>query len=185
MTYGVVATSARAVNALKRRPLEQNVAISAHDQSEWLAMAAVVAVPPTLIRRLLDQRLSVLAPLRPDASPPDWTVPAVRNGQLAIFSGRWDRTATLWERFPRLYGSSANRTGCPPAATAAEAAEIFGGDAVVVDGDAFRDTRAAHAASTMIRVTPAGELLLHRSGAQDQSSGLDPAVYLGLLRGLA
>ncbi len=75
----------------------------------------------------------------------------------------WAPLAQLWDQFPRLYGSSANRTGQPPAASAADAVGIVGTDALVVDGDALRDLGSAHAASTMVRVAPDGELGLYRT----------------------
>ncbi len=93
----------------------------------------------------------------------------------------WAPLAQLWDQFPRLYGSSANRTGQPPAASAADAVGIVGTDALVVDGDALRDLGSAHAASTMVRVAPDGELGLYRqrrclrprSGSLPAATGLD------------
>lgn len=170
MTYGIVATSAAAVNALKRRPPGQNVAVSLHDDAEWRRVAPSLDVPTDVLPRiaaLLRARLSLLVGLRSGAAVPDWIGPAVRDGHVAMFSGRWAPLARLWDRFPRLYGSSANRTGRPPAASAAEAEAVVGGDAVVVDADALRDLDAPHAASSMVRVARDGGLSLYRHGAQD------------------
>ncbi len=186
MTYGIVATSPHAINALKRRPLDQNVAVSLHDDAEWQHVAPSLDLQPDMLSgivALMRKRLSLLVPLRGTVSHPDWISPAVRNGYLAMFSGRWAPLAQLWDQFPRLYGSSANRTGQPPAASAAEAVGIVGTDALVVDGDMLRDLGSAHSASSMVRVAPGGELSLYRHGAQDTASGLDPEAYVRQLLG--
>lgn len=179
MTYGIVATSPRPVNALKRRPLDQHVAISLHDAAEWQRVTPSLDLPPDMlptIAALMHQRLSLLVPLRSTRTLPGWTTPAVHDGYLTMFSGRWYPLAQLWDRFPHLYGSSANRTGEPPAACAAAAARTFGSDAPVVDGDALRDLGRVHAASSMLRVAPDGTLTLSRRGAHD--AGLDTDAYL-------
>ena len=187
-TYGVVATQPVTVNALKGRPLNQNVAVSLHNAREWDEVSAILDLdPPTLrrVRLLLRMRLSILAPIRQAQLLPAWIEPAIRDGYLAMFDGYWEPVAPVWDGFPRLYGSSANRTGGAPAASAAEAAAIFGDDAVIVNADAWRDLTTAHAASTMILVAPDGTLTRYRPGAQDAASGLDPEAYIGHLRGLA
>lgn len=180
MTYGIVATSPRVVNALKGRPADQNVGVSVHDRDEWQAVLPCLDLPagwPARVRALLDRRLSLLVPLR--SSHPEWLAPAVRNDYLAVFDGRWEPVARLWDGFPRLYGSSANRTGQRPAATAAEAIDNFGSDAVVVDADALRDSGRQHGASTMVRISSDGELDLHRPGIQD--AGLERREFLDQL----
>lgn len=181
MTYGVIATRPHPVNALKGRPLDQNVGVSLHDPTEWQQVVPCLDLPARWpadqVRALLDLRVSLLVPLR--ATHPDWLAQAVRSGYLAVFSGRWEPLARLWDAFPRLFGSSANRTGQRPAASAAEAIDNMGPDTVVVDADALRDLGRPHAASTMVRIDPGGELHLHRSGAQD--AGLEPAEFLDRL----
>lgn len=170
MTYGIVATTPEAVNALKRRPLDQHVAVSLHAAAEWQRVAASIDVAPDVLPRvvtLLRERLSLLVPLRDGGSRPHWIAPAVRDGYLAMFSGWWAPAARLWDGFPRLYGSSANRTGESPAASAAEADAVVRGEAPIVDGDALRDLDRPHTASSMVRVSPDGELSLYRRGAQD------------------
>lgn len=188
MTYGLVATRAWAVNAAKGRPLHQPVAVSLHDKAQWQRVAPVIDLPaerlPMLVA-LLRERLSLLVPVRDAARLPAWVQPAVHAGELAMFSGWWAPLAALWERFPRLYGSSANRTGQPPVASAADAARTLGARAPIIDGDALRDPRRVHAASTMVRVTPDGQLGLYRRGAQDAASGLDIDAYIGRLASIA
>lgn len=89
-----------------------------HDSAEWDQVAPSLDLPPEMIPRIVAmlrrERLSLLVSLRAAASPPDWIGPAAAGGYLAIFSGRWAPLARLWEEFPRLYGSSANRTGQRP-----------------------------------------------------------------------
>lgn len=131
-----------------------------------------------MIVALLRERLSLLVAVRDPARLPAWVRPAVQRGHLAMFSGRWAPLAPLWDRFPRLYGSSANRTGKPPAACAADGASALGAQLPVIDGDALRDPRLVHAASTMVRVAPDGTLSPHRSGAQDAAAGLDLDTYV-------
>ncbi|HEX6447023.1 MAG TPA: Sua5/YciO/YrdC/YwlC family protein [Streptosporangiales bacterium] len=187
MTYGVVATSPQAVNLLKGRPADQHTAVSVHDAAEWQRIVACLDVPPGVLRRivvLLRQRLSLLVPLRDSGPRPDWIAPAVRDGYLAMFDGWWAPTARLWDAFPRLYGSSANRTGRPPAASAAEVDPAMLAAAQVVDGDALREGEQVHAASSMVRVARDGELSLYRRGAQDAASGLDPDAYVRHLAAL-
>lgn len=170
MAYGVVATDAQVINALKRRPLSQNVGVSLHDRTQWSRVAHCLDLPPAAVdavEALLTERLTVLAPLANHGALPSWVAPAVRDGYLAAFNGWWAATAELWRRFPRLYGSSANVTGQPPAASAAQARAMFGTDCVVVDAAGLDGPSAGRSASTMVRLDPAGRLGLVRSGAQD------------------
>lgn len=181
MAYGVLATSAHAVNALKGRRLDQNVAVSLHDRSQWRRVAPSVDLsPPALeaVLTLLRQRLTVLVPLLTSVPSPGWLAPAIRDGYLAAFNGYWGTTACLWERFPRLYGSSANLTGQPPVASAAQAVAMFGGDCAVVDGGALEDAPRPRSASTMVRIDRAGRLSLYRSGAHDMAGGRGPAGFV-------
>jgi tRNA A37 threonylcarbamoyladenosine synthetase subunit TsaC/SUA5/YrdC len=171
LAYIVVATSAREVNRLKRRPLDQNVGITLYDAADWEALRPALDLAPDAFARMLAlmrrELLSFLAPVRDGVELPDWLRPAVRDGWLGLFAGRWHPLGPLWERFPRLFGSSANRTGQPPAASACEARGIFGDAAVVVDGDARRSAAATRGATTILRIAPDGTLALHRAGAQD------------------
>jgi tRNA A37 threonylcarbamoyladenosine synthetase subunit TsaC/SUA5/YrdC len=181
MAYGVVATRSEAVNALKGRRLDQNVAVSLHDRPQWHQLAPSIDLPPAALDAVLivlAQRLTVLLPLRESVPPPDWVAPAIRDGYLAAFNGYWVATACLWERFPRLYGSSANLTGQPPAATAAQAVAMFGTDCPVVDADGLEDAPGPRSASTMVRIDRGGRLGLHRTGAHDAASGRVPAEYV-------
>lgn len=181
MAYGVVATSAQAVNALKRRRLDHNVAVSLHDRSQWQRAAPSIDLSPAAldaVLALLGQRLTVLVPISSQVPPPQWVAPAIRDGYLAAFNGYWAATAYLWERFGRLYGSSANISGQPPATSAAQAVAMFGADCAVVDVGEFEGTPGPRSASTMVRIDRSGRLELYRAGAQDAASGREPAGFV-------
>jgi heat shock protein HslJ len=100
---------------------------------------------------------------------------------VLFFDGSWGPLALLWLTFPFLYGSSANRTGEAPAASATEARTQFPAGTVIIDADHLRPPAATYGARTMIRVEPDGQLALHRSGIQDQAAG-GPDVLLDRLR---
>jgi hypothetical protein len=53
MTYGIVATSPSAVNALKRRPPDQNIAVAMHADAEWQTVAPSLDVPSNLLPRIV------------------------------------------------------------------------------------------------------------------------------------
>jgi hypothetical protein len=121
--------------------------------------------------------VTVLAPLRDASSPPEWFKPAIQEGWLAAFNGYWEPTSDIWDQFPRLYGSSANLTGQAPSASTAHAIAVFGKACAIVYGESF-DRPGPRWASTMVRMDRNGALALHRSGAQDSVSGLEPTVFL-------
>jgi tRNA A37 threonylcarbamoyladenosine synthetase subunit TsaC/SUA5/YrdC len=177
LAYIVVATSPREVNRLKGRPLDQSVGVTLYDDTDWRALRPALDLAPDAFVRMLTlmrrELLSFLAPVRDGAELPEWLRPAARDGWLGLFAGRWHPLAPLWARFPRLFGSSANRTGEPPVSSAAEAATVFGDDAVVVDGDARRDAAATRGATTILRIAPDGALGVHRTGAHDAELSAD------------
>jgi tRNA A37 threonylcarbamoyladenosine synthetase subunit TsaC/SUA5/YrdC len=170
LTYVVAATSPEAVNQAKRRPPEQDVAVWALDEQVWAQIAEVSDLPQPdrePARRLLrEARVTMLVPLRPQATVPAWLAPAIRDDHALLFGTLWPPLQPVLESFPYLYVSSANRTGHPPAATATEATAMFG-DQAVLDGDSARDATASHAATSMVRITAGGGLELVRSGATD------------------
>jgi tRNA A37 threonylcarbamoyladenosine synthetase subunit TsaC/SUA5/YrdC len=186
LTYVVAAIDPQAVNAAKARPVGQEVALWVHDESTWRDLTpsldlsfATLDVAVTLLRVEL---VTLLVPVRADAKLSDWASPALRDGYLLLFGARWQPLAHLLERFPRLYVSSANRTGQPPAATAARAVAMFGPDIPVADADSLRETGIPHSATTMLRIAPDGTLAHVRHGAQDQAHGADATAYLDQLR---
>lgn len=180
MAYLVLATSPRPLNLLKGRPADQNAGIALPRGSDWRALAEVIDLSPddlagvtALMHRDL---LSFLLPLRAGQPYPEWVAPAVRAGQLAVFAAVWEPLGQVWERFSRLFGSSANRTGHAPATTAAEAREMFGTECLIVDGDSQRTPGCTRGSSTIMQISPDGRLHLYRSGAQD--AGLDGATFV-------
>lgn len=184
MTYGVVARDARAVNLLNGRPADQPVGISVHSAAAHDQLFRYLDLRTDTLAAIdfaLAERISVLAPIRSDPTMPEWLAPAIKDGWVLFFDGSWGPLALLWLTFPFLYGSSANRTGEAPAASAAEARAQFPADSVIIDADHLRTPAAAYGRSTMIQVDPDGRLTLHRSGVQDQAAG-GPDVLLDRLR---
>ncbi len=184
MSYGVVARDARAVNLLKGRPVDQPVGISVHSEAAHDQLFRYLDLRTDTLAAIdfaLAERISVLARIRSDPTMPEWLSPAIQDGWVLFFDGCWGPLALLWLTFPFLYGSSANRTGQAPAASAAEARTQFPADTVIIDADDRRKPTAAHGVSTIIRVDPAGRLTPHRSGIQDQAAG-GPDILLDRLR---
>ncbi|MGW0964677.1 hypothetical protein [Streptomyces sp. NPDC002516] len=186
LTYVVAATDPRVVNNAKGRPAGQEVALWVHDDTTWADLSPALDLTPGALDTALDllrtELVTLLVPLRKDATPPAWALPAGRDSHLLLFGARWQPLVPLLERFPRLYVSSANRTGQAPAPNAAQAATMFGPDIHITDADALRDIDAPHHATTMLRIAPDGTLTHVRHGAQDRAHGPDPAQYLEYLR---
>jgi L-threonylcarbamoyladenylate synthase len=186
LVYGVAATVPNVVNAAKGRALDQEVAVWLHEDSAWRELTPALDLAPAALARALGllrrELVTLLVPLHPERPAPAWLSPAIRDGHALLFGARWAPLTRLLSEFPHLYLSSANRTGDPPAATAAQAAAMFATHIPVVDGDALRDPDRVHASSTMLRITAAGDLFLARHGIQDTTHdcthGCDRATYL-------
>ncbi|MEV7601301.1 hypothetical protein AB0O91_28435 [Kitasatospora sp. NPDC089797] len=187
LTHVVAGTDPQAVNIAKGRPADQAVALWAHDPGTLAALGAALDLSPGLAvaahRLLTEERVTLLLPLRPGAAPPDWLAPATRDGWTLLFGARWTPLLPLLADHPVLYVSSANRTGRPPAATAAEALAMFPAavpvlGAVGAAGDSDGPPRAA---TTTLRLHPDGRVDLHRPGAQDRPHG-GPDGYLAHVR---
>jgi tRNA A37 threonylcarbamoyladenosine synthetase subunit TsaC/SUA5/YrdC len=159
------------VNTAKQRPSTQEVAVWVRTAEVWSEIAGYTRLPlriQDLAADLLRSELvTVLVPVQDVHTLPPWLPPAVRDGNVLLFGTVWTPLKSALAAFPRLYVSSANLTGRPPATTASEAAEMFGGDCLIVDGDAERDLQVAHRATSMVRVGLDGALELVRSGATD------------------
>lgn len=186
LIYGIAGTTPHAVNVAKGRPRDQAVSVWLHDAAAWHDLVPALNLRPTALRTaftlLRRELVTLLVPLADHAPLPGWISPAVREGHASLYGGRWAPLTRLLADFPKLYLSSANRTGHPPAATAAQAATIFGMHVPVVDGDALRDLHRPHSSTTMLRIAPDGDLTLVRHGAQDAANGPDLAAYLKRLR---
>ncbi|MBC3840813.1 hypothetical protein GXW82_12585 [Streptacidiphilus sp. 4-A2] len=144
LTYVVAATSPQAVNDAKARPADQEVALWVHSDTTWSGLAPTLDLTPAAFSTALDllrvELVTLLVPVHAGTTPPAWALPALRDGHLLLFGAHWQPLAHLLARFPRLYVSSANRTGQAPVATAAEARAMFGPGTPVTDADSLRDT---------------------------------------------
>ncbi|MGW8727015.1 hypothetical protein ACWGNF_13445 [Streptomyces sp. NPDC055808] len=185
LTYVVAATDPQAVNNAKARPAGQEVALWVHSDTTWAELTSALDLAPaalaTALVLLRVELVTLLVPVRADTAPPAWAAPALRDGHLLLFGAHWPPLAGLLARFPRLYVSSANRTGQSPAPTAAHATAMFGPDIPVADADELRSTGTPHAATTMLRIAPDGSLTHIRHGAQDRAHGPNPDRYLAHL----
>ncbi|GLZ43584.1 Sua5/YciO/YrdC/YwlC family protein [Actinokineospora sp. NBRC 105648] len=175
LTYVTAATDPRAVNTVKGRPAEQAVALWAHDPQTFATLADALALDPdhrALAHRLLtDERVTLLVPLRGTAGRPAWLAPASQDGWALLFGTRWPPLLPVLAEFPILYVSSANRTGHPPAATAADAIAMFPPHTAVLGTGSLPQAEhvdAARSATTTLRLHPDGRIDLHRNGAQDK-----------------
>ncbi|MFJ4184583.1 hypothetical protein [Kitasatospora sp. NPDC089509] len=184
LTHVVAGPDPRAVNTAKGRPADQAVALWAHHPDTLTDLDAALDLSPALTaaahRLLTEERVTLLLPLRPGAAPPDWLTPATRDGWTLLFGARWTPLLPLLADHPVLYVSSANRTGRPPAATAAEAVARFPA-AVPVLGTTSEPDSPPRAATTTLRLHPDGRIDLHRPGAQDRPYQ-DPNGYLEHVR---
>ncbi|MFF7335361.1 hypothetical protein ACIQU5_07940 [Streptomyces sp. NPDC090306] len=190
LTHVVTAAEPHAVNEAKGRPSGQAVALWAHHPGTlraldelWDLNAEDIPLAHALLR---DEHLTLLAPLRAGADLPHWLVPAAKDGWVLLFGARWEPLRPLLADRPVLYVSSANRTGHPPAATAAEALSMFPASVPVLGLDHLaRDGRPTpevpRRATTTVRLRRGGRLELHRPGAQDAPHP-DKDGYLARLR---
>lgn len=195
LTYVTAATDPRAVNTAKGRPADQAVALWAHHPHTLNTLADTLALQPELVqlaRRLLtEERVTLLVPLRETSRRPDWLSPASQDGWALLFGARWAPLLPVLDDFPVLYVSSANRTGHPPAATAADAITMFPANTAVLGSASL--TRAEHTATdrrtdapprgatTTLRLHPDGRIGLHRNGAQSWTYPSSDH-YLGSIR---
>ncbi|WP_371484714.1 hypothetical protein [Kitasatospora sp. NBC_00315] len=177
LTHTVAATVPRAVNTAKGRPAGQAVALWAHHRDTLTALDDALDLDTSLTalaRRLLaEERVTLLVPLRVDANRPDWLAPASRDGWALLFGARWEPLLPVLDAFPVLYVSSANRTGHPPAATAAQAVAMFAPATPVLALDhapaaADGPAEEPRAATTTLRLHTDGRVELHRTGAHDR-----------------
>ncbi|MFE2550224.1 Sua5/YciO/YrdC/YwlC family protein [Streptomyces sp. NPDC059355] len=188
LTHVVAATAPRTVNEAKERPSGQPVALWAHHAETLRAVAEVVALDAArtvLAGRLLaEEHLTLLLPLRAGTPRPAWLAPACKDGRVLLFGARWQPLRPLLDEHRVLYVSSANRTGCPPAAGTAEALAMFPATVAVLRSPHALDDPAVGSprrATTTVAMHPDGRLTLHRHGAQDRAHP-HPDDYLDHLR---
>ncbi|MFJ9036665.1 hypothetical protein ACIRF8_08760 [Streptomyces sp. NPDC102406] len=193
LTYTVAATRPDAVNTAKGRPARQAVALWAHDRDILTALEGVLTLDTArfaVARRLLvEERVTLLVPLRADVSVPAWLAPAAKDGWALLFGARWAPLLPVLADFSTLYVSSANRTGRPPAATATDALAMFSPHTPVLDSmslagagpDPLQASPGPRSATTTLRLHSDGLIDLHRSGAQDRAY-TDTEEYLSQIR---
>src|ERR1700753_885967 len=175
LAYTVTGTQAAAVNTAQTRPASQPVGVSvAHMDviAPYLDLADGVL---PMARWLCESELvSLLVPVRPGA--PGWLSPAISGGMVFFTSTPWlPELASIIATFGHLYVSSANTTGERSATTAADVP--FGGDLLVLDGDAYRDRSRPHGSTAIVRMTRAGDLAIARPGINNEAFGMDLNAY--------
>ncbi|MFE2141138.1 Sua5/YciO/YrdC/YwlC family protein [Streptomyces sp. NPDC059456] len=176
LTHVVAATTATAVNRAKHRPADQPVALWAHHHDTLGTLTGLWDLSPqtctTALHLLAEEHLTVLLPVRTHATLPSWLGPAVKDGWMLLFGARWQPLHPLLDGHPVLYVSSANLTGRPPAADTGDALAMFPPTVPVLHlTDPGHPRPQVRRATTTVRVTPDGQLLLHRHGAQDHAHG--------------
>jgi L-threonylcarbamoyladenylate synthase len=169
LPYGVVGHAPEVVNGAKGRPLDQAVALwvtgGLGKVRPWLALGPDRQAAAEWLLR--EEMVTLLLPVTPSDSGPDWLRPAVRDGFVLLAGPELPALATLHR---------GNPTTRRPAVTAAEADEAFGSRLLVLDGDPYRDFTRPHASTTMLRLGSDGTVRVARSGVQDAATG--PDAYL-------
>jgi L-threonylcarbamoyladenylate synthase len=183
LTSVVAGLAPDVVNTAKGRPADQAVALWLVDDESWAGFAEGLDLDGDtrmFARELLvRERLTLLLPLVPDRVPA-WARPATRDGHALVFGACWDPLRPLFTGLRHLHVSSANRTGQPPAASAAEARAMFPADVHVLDA-ADGSPATGRSATTTLRVGPRRALTHTRAGAQERPYG-GPDAYLAHLR---
>ncbi|MCG8920685.1 hypothetical protein L6E12_33485 [Actinokineospora sp. PR83] len=180
LTSVVAATSPDAVNTAKGRPADQAVALWIVDDHRWAEFAPHTALDDPareLACTLLVEELVTL--LVPVTAHPAWIAPATRGGKTLLFGARWTPLTPVFDGIDVLHVSSANRTGHPPVASAAQARETFADHVHVLDLDDGRPTEDRRATTTL-ELRPDRTLTHIRHGAQDHAHG-GPDAYLAHL----
>ena len=180
LTCVVAATSAAVVNMAKNRPAGQSVALWVTDDTAWARVSSILALGDRalgLARALLVEELLTL--LVPVASCPPWAAPAVREGHMLLFGARWRPLRPVLDGIGDLHVSSANRSGQPPAASAAAARRMFADTVHVLDAD-DGTVPAGRSATTTVRLADDRTVVHVRAGAQDREHG-GPDAYVAHL----
>lgn len=183
LPYGVFGTSPAIANRAKGRPENQPTGIVVSDFGGIASYLAVTAETAAMIEWLcVTAQVNVFAPLTGDA--PGWMVqdPALTKGTVGLMGSWLPGLRDVLTGFGHLFVSSANRTKQAVAVTAREADDAFGGQLLVVDGDADRDPGRRHGSATMVRVFADGQLTVTRHGVNDESFDGDDDAYLAGLR---
>jgi tRNA A37 threonylcarbamoyladenosine synthetase subunit TsaC/SUA5/YrdC len=135
LPYVVAGSDAAAVNVAKGRPAEQATGVAV---AEFTLVTPYVELDEDTLAfaRWLsaDELLNLMLPV--GEGGPAWMRPSTSRGWLGVMLGWLDQIRPLLDERGHLYVSSANRTGCEVAVTAASANTAFGDEYLVIDGDA-------------------------------------------------
>jgi tRNA A37 threonylcarbamoyladenosine synthetase subunit TsaC/SUA5/YrdC len=169
LTCVITASSPEVVNRAKRRRPDRPVALWLHDDQVRDGLKDLLDLTHrqrSWVFGVLEAELvTMLLPVRADVVPPAWLTPATRNGWTMVFGTRWPPVLPALRAVPLLYVSSANPTGCIPAASPAEAKDSLSDIAIL---DVPTQPTGPRAATTTLRVGGDGKIELHRAGAQDR-----------------
>jgi len=167
LPYAVAARSARTVNELKGRSSLQPVGVALADLSLVSDFVGLDEQTLDFARWVsADQLCSVMLPVAGDT--PLWVRGATSGGMLAVTLAWLPQLRGLLGDGGHLFVSSANRTGGRVATNAADADRSFGGSAVAVDGDAWRDQGLRAGSATILRLGPGLKVEVVREGINDQ-----------------
>jgi tRNA A37 threonylcarbamoyladenosine synthetase subunit TsaC/SUA5/YrdC len=180
LPYAVAARSARTVNELKGRSSLQPVGVALADLSLVSDFVGLDEETFDFARWVsADQLCNVMLPVAGDT--PLWVRGATSRGMLAVTLAWLPQLRGLLSDGGHLFVSSANRTGGRVATNAADADRSFGGSAVAVDGDAWRDQGLRAGSATILRLGPGLKVEVVREGINDQLFAGRPDGFVGAL----
>jgi len=180
LPYAVAARSPRPVNELKGRPSLQPVGVALADISivsdfvglddETLDFARWVSA---------DQLCNVMLPVA--GAIPSWVRGATSGGLLAVTLAWLPQLRDVLGDGGHLFVSSANLTGGRVATNVFDADRGFGGSALALDGDAWRDQGLRAGSATILRLGPGLKVEIVREGINDQLFGGRPDSFVDAL----
>lgn len=89
--------------------IDQQVGISVQSETAHDGLLRFLDVPNDALAMVdfaLAERISVLAPIRPDPAMPEWLTPAIQNGWILFFDGMRGPLEVPWLGFPFAYGTA-------------------------------------------------------------------------------
>ncbi|MEC4814968.1 MAG: hypothetical protein SAK29_17060 [Scytonema sp. PMC 1069.18] len=173
LPYVVVAVSPVIINSIKRRSLDQNVAsfigkfktVKQYFNLDQYGMEIAE-------KCLVEKKMTVLCPLKNDIEVPPSLLPSFKNNHVLLFASHLTGLKQLCLQFSSLYVSSGNVTKLEPKQFCTDVQaqfQEFGNPEfklLLVDGDHFRDRHQRHGSTTMVRISPTGNISVQRKGIQ-------------------
>ncbi|MCP6759969.1 MAG: hypothetical protein NHB32_14705 [Fischerella sp. CENA71] len=173
LPYVVVAVSPIIINSLKRRSLDQNVAsfigrfetVKQYFNLDQYGMEIAE-------KCLVENKMTVLCPVKNDIEMPTFFLPSLKNNHVLLFATHLPGLQQLCVEFPSLYVSSGNVTKMEPQQFCTDVQtqfKEFGNPEfklLLVDGDHLRDRHQRHGSTTMVMISPTGNLSITRKGIQ-------------------